>query len=180
MRALLALNAGGKYLFPKDTKEGAPEKHAAEGTLTKTWLERQTQSSETRPGRRPIGPERKPRKTEEVGLLDLHGGHWTTHDLRRTLGTLSKRLGFDNETIDKCLHHRTGTMLQRNYIIDDDRKKMIELWHAFGDFVSRVVDSAKTDEAALSVATERAEKFAAMRAECYVKVSAKKPIADDI
>ena len=71
-------------------------------------------------------------------------------------------------------------MLQRNYIIDDDRKKMIELWHAFGDFLSRVVDSAKTDEAALSVAKERAAKFAAIRAECYVKVSKKKPLADDI
>jgi hypothetical protein len=167
-------------VFPKDTAPGKPEEHATDGLMTKTWLERQTQRSETRPGRRPIGPERKPRKTEEVGLLDLPGGHWTRHDLRRTMGTLSKRQEFDNETIDKCLRQTTGTMLKRNYIIDDDRLKMMKLWHAFGTHLASVVDSAKTDEAALSVATEGAEKYTAMRAMRYKKRSNKKPIADDI
>lgn len=50
----------------------------------------------------------------------------------------------------------------------------------FGAFLSRVVDRAKTDEVALSVATGRAEKFAIMRAMCYEKRSNKRPIADDI
>lgn len=74
------------------------------------------------------------------------------------MGTLSKRQEFDNETIDKCLRQTTGTLLQRNNIIDDDWLKMMKLWHAFGSHLASIVDSAKSDEAALSVATEMAAK----------------------
>jgi len=57
-------------------------------------------------------------RTKLVDSLQLPGGKWTPHDLRRTAATLMARLGVSTDVIDECLNHKLQSRISRVYIHD--------------------------------------------------------------
>jgi integrase len=96
--------AGPVWVFEGRT-EGA---HLSEKEVTRRLVDRQTRGSAI--GRR--------KNTKD---LDLPGGHWTQHDLRRTAATIMGELGIAPEVIDRCLNHREAKKVTRTY----QRQKMM-------------------------------------------------------
>lgn len=96
--------AGDKYVF-EGRKEGT---HVSEKEVTRRLTDRQTRA-------KPV----KGRKNATV--LDLPGGHWTQHDLRRTASTIMGEAGVPSEVIDRCLNHWEAKKVTRTY----QRQKMM-------------------------------------------------------
>jgi len=48
-------------------------------------------------------------------ILDLPGGHWTQHDLRRTGATIMGELDISSDVIDLCLNHKKAKKTTRTY-----------------------------------------------------------------
>ncbi|MBJ7262961.1 MAG: integrase arm-type DNA-binding domain-containing protein [Burkholderiaceae bacterium] len=70
--------------------------------------------------------DRQTRKTPVNGRknstdLDLPGGRWSQHDLRRTGATIMGEMGIPAEVIDRCLNHREQNKVTRTY----QRQKML-------------------------------------------------------
>lgn len=94
---MLKLPSTGEYLIPG--KEGG---HISEKEVTRRLTDRQTRAKAIR-GRK---------NTTE---LDLPGGHWTQHDLRRTAATIMGELGYTQDVIDRCLNHKESKKVTRTY-----------------------------------------------------------------
>ncbi|WP_179283310.1 tyrosine-type recombinase/integrase [Bordetella genomosp. 9] len=87
----------GEYVFA-----GRDGGHLSEKEVTRRLTDRQTRD-------KPV----KGRKNTTD--LDLAGGRWTQHDLRRTAATLMGELGFSKEVIDRCLNHKEPGKVTRTY-----------------------------------------------------------------
>jgi len=87
----------GVYAF-----DGRHGRHLSEKEVTRRLSDRQTR------GKPVVG-----RKNSTD--LDLPGGHWTQHDLRRTGATIMGELGFAKEVIDRCLNHTESEKVTRTY-----------------------------------------------------------------
>lgn len=87
---------------------GREDGHLSEKEVSRRLTDRQTRE-------KPI----KGRKNTTD--LDLPGGHWTQHDLRRTAATIMGELGFSKEVIDRCLNHKEPGKVTRTY----QRQKML-------------------------------------------------------
>lgn len=87
----------GEYLF-----EGRDGGHLSETEVTRRLTDRQTRA-------KPV----KGRKNSTV--LDLPGGHWSQHDLRRTGATIMGELGISSDVIDLCLNHKKAKKTTRTY-----------------------------------------------------------------
>jgi len=87
----------GEYVF-----EGRDGGHVSETEVTRRLSDRQTRA-------KPI----KGRKNSTV--LNLPGGHWTQHDLRRTGATIMGELDISSDVIDLCLNHRKAKRTTRTY-----------------------------------------------------------------
>lgn len=93
----LEQQAGQIWVF--DGREGG---HLSEKEVTRRLSDRQT------------------RKTPVAGRknstdLDLPGGRWTQHDLRRTAATIMGEGGVAREVIDRCLNHKEQNKVTRTY-----------------------------------------------------------------
>jgi site-specific recombinase XerD len=97
------LETEGEYIFA-----GRDGGHLSEKEATRRFTDRQTRE-------KPV----KGRKNSTD--LDLPGGRWTQHDLRRTASTIMGELGFSAEVIDRCLNHKEAKKVTRTY----QRQKMI-------------------------------------------------------
>ncbi|MNV28102.1 Prophage CP4-57 integrase [compost metagenome] len=91
------LPGDGEYLF-----EGRDGGHLSETEVTRRLSDRQTRA-------KPV----KGRKNSTI--LDLPGGHWTQHDLRRTGATIMGELGISSDVIDLCLNHKKAKKTTRTY-----------------------------------------------------------------
>ncbi|MFA1701058.1 tyrosine-type recombinase/integrase [Achromobacter ruhlandii] len=87
----------GEYLF-----EGRDGGHLSETEVTRRLTDRQTRA-------KPV----QGRKNSTI--LDLPGGHWTQHDLRRTGATIMGELGISSDVIDLCLNHKKAKRTTRTY-----------------------------------------------------------------
>jgi len=87
----------GEYVF-----EGRDGGHVSETEVTRRLSDRQTRA-------KPI----KGRKNSTI--LDLPGGHWTQHDLRRTGATIMGELDISSDVIDLCLNHKKAKKTTRTY-----------------------------------------------------------------
>ncbi len=96
-KRMLKLSGKGEYLIPG--KEGG---HISEKEVTRRLTDRQTRAKAIR-GRK------------NTTDLDLPGGHWTQHDLRRTSATIMGELGFAQDVIDRCLNHKEPKKVTRTY-----------------------------------------------------------------
>jgi integrase len=57
-------------------------------------------------------------RTAANKALQLPGGRWTAHELRRTAATLMAQLGVSSDVIDECLNHKIAGKSTRVYIRD--------------------------------------------------------------
>lgn len=92
-----AIPGEGEYLF-----EGRDGGHLSKTEVTRRLTDRQTRA-------KPV----KGRKNSTI--LDLPGGHWTQHDLRRTGATIMGELGISSDVIDLCLNHKKAKKTTRTY-----------------------------------------------------------------
>ena len=67
-----------------------------------------------------------------TNALELPGGKWTAHDLRRTGATLMGTLGVRPDVIEKCLNHVQQNKLIRIYQRQELREEQAEAWRILG------------------------------------------------
>lgn len=79
--------------------------------------------------------DREPMKnrTPLVNTLQLPGGKWTPHDLRRTGATLMVGLGVLPEVVERCLNHVEANRVKRIYQRHDYRVEMRHAWQLLGE-----------------------------------------------
>lgn len=65
--------------------------------------------------------------------LNLSGGRWTPHDLRRTCSTLMVDLGIAESVADKAIYHLDPNRMRRIYIRADQAKALQEAWRILGE-----------------------------------------------
>lgn len=79
--------------------------------------------------------ERAPMKcrTPLTNALELTGGKWTPHDLRRTGATLMVALGVPPEVVERCLNHVEANRMKRIYQRHEYSAEMKAAWSKLGD-----------------------------------------------
>jgi len=111
----------GEYLF-----EGRDGGHLSETEVTRRLSDRQTRA-------KPV----KGRKNSTI--LDLPGGHWTQHDLRRTGATIMGELGISSDVIDLCLNHKKAKKTTRTYQRQTMLPQRKEAFDALGAHLGRLL-----------------------------------------
>jgi integrase len=71
-------------------------------------------------------------RTAHAHALELTGGKWTPHDLRRTAGTIMGELGVDSDVIVKCLNQTEELKVKRIYQRHVRLNDQIEAWRLLG------------------------------------------------
>lgn len=71
-------------------------------------------------------------RTKATRSLELPGGHWTAHDLRRTAATIMASLGISGDVIDECLNHFIEARVRRTYIRDRRPAEQARAFDALG------------------------------------------------
>lgn len=72
-----------------------------------------------------------------TNALELSGGKWTPHDLRRTGATLMGSLGVRPDVIEKCLNHVEQNKLIRIYQRQKLESEQAEAWHLLGEHIAK-------------------------------------------
>ena len=55
-------------------------------------------------------------RSTATNALDLPGGKWTPHDLRRTAATVMAKIGVSNDVISECINHMQADRMTRVYV----------------------------------------------------------------
>jgi integrase len=71
-------------------------------------------------------------RTKQTNALELAGGKWTPHDLRRTAATIMAELGGLPDVIDRCLNHAEQSKMKRIYQRAQYEAPMREAWQKLG------------------------------------------------
>ncbi|NQD91265.1 tyrosine-type recombinase/integrase [Pseudomonas sp. CrR25] len=71
-------------------------------------------------------------RSAKAQALQLSGGKWTPHDLRRTGATMMTALGVLPEVAERCLNHTEENKVKRIYQRHSYSKEMEDAWHALG------------------------------------------------
>lgn len=122
-RAIERLPGAGSYVF-----EGRNGGHLSEKEVTRRLTDRQ--------------PRAKPVKGRKNSTdLDLPGGRWTQHDLRRTAATIMGELGVSPQVVDRCLNHVERKKVTRTY----QRQTMLSQRQAAFDVLGRHLVQALGD-----------------------------------
>jgi integrase len=95
--------------------------------------------------------ERMKNRTKATASLELPGGRWTAHDLRRTAATVMARLGFPGDTIHECLNHVQADRMARVYIKD---RREVEQVRAFDGLGARLATLERGETQAPEVAID--------------------------
>lgn len=84
--------------------------------------------------RQDLGAEDKKPLAHRVrnGSLNLPGGRWTPHDLRRTCCTLMVDLGIAESVADKAIYHLDPNRMRRIYIRADQVEALKDAWRILG------------------------------------------------
>lgn len=75
-------------------------------------------------------------RTQDAHALELPGGPWVPHDLRRTAATMMVQLGVLPDVVEKCLNHTEPNKLKRIYQRASYELPMREAWALLGDRLS--------------------------------------------
>ena len=94
--------------------------------------------------RQRIGEAPLKNRTKKTTALVLPGGKWTTHDLRRTAGTMMATLGISNDVIHACLNHIQNDRMSRVYIRDRRESEQERAFDALGVKLASIVSSPKS------------------------------------
>ena len=98
---LAAMRESGPWVFPNARGTGPVDSKS----FGKQLADRQRQPEDRLQGR-----------SKATTALQLVGGRWTAHDLRRTAATLMASLGVSGDVIDECLNHVIESRVRRTYI----------------------------------------------------------------
>ncbi|TDY23563.1 uncharacterized protein DUF4102 [Paraburkholderia sp. BL6665CI2N2] len=118
--ALLALSDDEVWMMPSRQGEGS----VCSKSMTKQIEDRQLAHYKR---------EAHSNRTAHAHALELPGGKWTPHDLRRTAGTLMGELGVDSDVIVKCLNQTEEHKVKRIYQRQVRLKDQIEAWQLLGE-----------------------------------------------
>ena len=100
---LATMRESGPWVFPNARGTGPVDSKS----FGKQLADRQRQPEDRLQGR-----------SKATTALQLLGGRWTAHDLRRTAATLMASLGVSGDVIDECLNHVIESRVRRTYIRD--------------------------------------------------------------
>jgi len=124
LKALREVGTDGKatpWLFPStDLKNPVDVK-----TIGKQLADRQRDPENRLAGR-----------TKSTDSLEMPGGRWTAHDLRRTAATMMAGAGVSTDVIDECLNHKLQSSVARVYIKD---RRLQEQARAFDALSNRLL-----------------------------------------
>lgn len=112
------------YLFPAAKRDGAMN----EKTLTHAVKDRQKFGAPAHKGR-----------TKLVDALQLPGGPWTPHDLRRTAATLMQSMKVRPDIIDKCLNHVEDDKIRQTYQRAEMQAEMQSAWLRLGEKLEQLI-----------------------------------------
>lgn len=104
------------------------DKHICVKSLAKQISDRQR-------GERPAMTSR----SKNINALELKGGKWTPHDLRRTGATMMGVLGVRPDVIEKCLNHVEQNKIVRVYQRQKLETEQAEAWRQLGDCLERML-----------------------------------------
>lgn len=108
------------WIYPNRTGTGA----VCPKTLTKQLGDRQ---------RAGLPPMKGRAKKELSSTLELIGGKWGPHDLRRTGATMMVALGVIPEVAERCLNHTEQNRVKRTYQRHSYENEMREAWRLLGE-----------------------------------------------
>lgn len=91
-------------------------------TVTKQVADRQRENTEPMSGR-----------TKQTQALQLTGGPWRPHDLRRTGATLMAELGTLPDVVERCLNHTDENRMKRIYQRAQYEGPMRDAWNLLGN-----------------------------------------------
>jgi integrase len=117
-QALHALTGATPWLFPNTELKAA----VCPKSTTKQVGDRQRYA-------KPIMKNR----SQDAHALELPGGRWVPHDLRRTAATMMVQLGVLPDVVEKCLNHTEPNKLKRIYQRASYEVPMREAWRLLGD-----------------------------------------------
>ena len=72
-------------------------------------------------------------RSQDAHALELPGGRWVPHDLRRTASTMMVQLGVLPDVVEKCLNHTEPNKLKRIYQRASYEVPMREAWRLLGE-----------------------------------------------
>ncbi|WP_293636862.1 tyrosine-type recombinase/integrase [Polaromonas sp.] len=72
-------------------------------------------------------------RTKQIDALQLAGGQWRPHDLRRTGATAMAELGALPDVVEKCLNHTEESKMKRIYQRATYEGPMREAWKLWGE-----------------------------------------------
>lgn len=72
-------------------------------------------------------------RTKQIDALQLAGGHWRPHDLRRTGASAMAELGALPDVIEKCLNHTEENKMKRIYQRATYEGPMREAWRLWSE-----------------------------------------------
>jgi integrase len=125
-KALKAITGATQWLFPAND----PKTHVSVKTVSKQVGDRQIKFKN-----------RKDLKNRvNSNALELSGGAWTPHDLRRTGATMMQSLGVPLEVIDRCQNHIiAGAKVRRHYLHYEYAMEKMEAWAKLGDRLDAIL-----------------------------------------
>jgi integrase len=134
--ALLALSDDETWIMPARRNEGP----VCSKSMTKQIEDRQLSHFKR---------EAHTNRTAHGHALEMAGGKWTPHDLRRTAGTLMGELGVDSDVIIKCLNqteeHKVKRIYQRSVRLNDQ----MEAWRLLGERLDLLTSTDASNVATL-------------------------------
>jgi integrase len=72
-------------------------------------------------------------RSQDAHALELSGGRWVPHDLRRTAATMMVQLGVLPDVVEKCLNHTEPNKLKRIYQRASYEVPMRDAWRLLGE-----------------------------------------------
>jgi integrase len=118
-KALQSINHGTPWCYPD--RKG--KNHVCTKTIVKQLTDRQLAE-----GKEPMS-----NRSQHAHALNLSGGRWTPHDLRRTAGTVMTALGVLPDIADKCLNHKEQNRIRRTYLRHSYEAEKREAWRLLGE-----------------------------------------------
>ncbi|HSD39042.1 MAG TPA: tyrosine-type recombinase/integrase [Rhodocyclaceae bacterium] len=102
--------------------------HVCVKTVTKQLIDRQRNDDQ------PMS-----RRSSYTRALQLTGGKWTSHDLRRTGATLMVALGVIPEVAERCLNHIEENRIKRTYQRHSYENEMRDAWDRLGRHLTHLI-----------------------------------------
>lgn len=80
-------------------------------------------------------------RSKSFDALQLSGGYWTPHDLRRTGASVMTMLGVLPDVADRCMNHLEQNKIKRVYLRYDYAKEMKEAWDKLGEYLKNILST---------------------------------------